>query len=143
MQNISKWQLHSAGSALREDGDIYMDFLGTHPTRHDPRVLQAELFQPRLNTEESKKNPQFQLSECASHQGLEQLHRQNLLLALGGGNKIQFEPVLGWFCSKIIHRKQTFCYSNREILEHPRRNRALPTCGSGQPEKQSAGNTFS
>lgn len=57
VQNISKWRLHSAGSALREDGDIYMDFLGTHPTRHDPRVLQAELFQPRLNTEESKKNP--------------------------------------------------------------------------------------
>lgn len=56
MQNISKWRLHSAGSALREDGDIYTDFLGTHPTRHDPRVLQAELFQPRLNTEESKKN---------------------------------------------------------------------------------------
>lgn len=28
-------------------------------------------------------------------------------------------------------------------MEHPRRNRALPTCGSGQPEKQSAGNTFS
>lgn len=61
--------------------------LGTHPARHDPRVLQAD-----LNTEESKKKNQklqFFSSERASHRGLEELHKQNLL-ALGGGNKFFF-----------------------------------------------------
>lgn len=50
---------------LGQDEGIYMDFLGPNPARHDPRVLQAELSQPRFNTEESKKkkkiNPNSQL----------------------------------------------------------------------------------
>lgn len=64
-----------------------------------------------LNKEDSKKTKkklQILSSECASHQSLEELHKENLLLSLGGGNKIQFLPVLGRFCSKMIYREQRF-----------------------------------
>lgn len=144
-KNISKWRLQSAESAPREDGDIYMDFWEhilpalTHVCSRQSCSSHALI----LRNLKKKKPLNFSSRSVLLIRAWNSSTGKICCFPREGGNKIQLEMVLGWFCSKIIHRKQTFCCSSREILEHLRRNRALPTCGSGQAEKQPAQDTFS